>query len=89
MPTRLKVSQTNALCIFITLLYYDSSQAPGTPVRLMKGLKILKNIKNNKVDAVCNSEKKQEYISSKYVNKQLIKSVKNHFCFVEKIESQF
>ena len=46
-------------CIFIPLLYYDSSQAPGTPVRLMKGLKILKNIKNNKVVAECNSEKKQ------------------------------
>ena len=76
------------LCIFIPLLY-DSSQAPGTPVRLMKGLKILKNIKNNKVVAECNSEKKQEYISSKYVNKQLIKSVKNLFCFVEKFESQF
>ena len=72
------------LCIFIPLLY-DSSQAPGTPVRLMKGLKILKNIKNNKVVAVCNSEKKSQSIFSKYVNKQLIKSILKPFLFRRKI----
>ena len=66
---------------------YNSSQAPGTPVRLMKGLKILKNIKNNKVVADVYSKKKQNS-SSKYVNKQLIKSVKK-YCFVETHNSQF
>ena len=48
--------------LYAYFIIHDSSQAPGTPVRLMKGLKILKNIKNNKVVAVCNSEKKAKRI---------------------------